>query len=161
MLNCQRGKARGQRGTERARGSWSTALRLLNEVGLDGLTLRRVAKELNVQAPALYWHFKDKQALLDEMATAMLREMSARSGGARSPRIDLAGAAGAGRHGACAAALLRYRDGAKVFAGTRFTGTEHAEQHGGPPAAAGGRRLLAGSPRHAPPSSSSSSPRAS
>jgi len=44
-----------------------TALKLLNEVGLDGLTLRAIAKELDVKAPALYWHFKDKQALLDEM----------------------------------------------------------------------------------------------
>ena len=46
-----------------------TALKLLNEVGLDGLTLRAIARELDVKAPALYWHFKDKQALLDEMAT--------------------------------------------------------------------------------------------
>ncbi|WP_143673537.1 TetR family transcriptional regulator, partial [Streptomyces griseiscabiei] len=34
------------------------ALRLLNEVGLEGLSLRLIAKELDVQAPALYWHFK-------------------------------------------------------------------------------------------------------
>ena len=54
-----------------------TALRLLNEVGLDGLTLRAIAKELGVQAPALYWHFKNKQALLDEMATVMYRRMAA------------------------------------------------------------------------------------
>ncbi|MFF5945755.1 TetR family transcriptional regulator, partial [Streptomyces althioticus] len=54
-----------------------TALRLLNEVGLDGLTLRAIAKELDVKAPALYWHFRDKQALLDEMATQMFRRMAA------------------------------------------------------------------------------------
>lgn len=36
------------------------ALDLLNEVGLDGLTLRRIATELDVQAPALYWHVKNK-----------------------------------------------------------------------------------------------------
>jgi AcrR family transcriptional regulator len=42
-------------------------------VGLDGLTLRAIARELDVQAPALSWHFKDKQALLDEMATEMSR----------------------------------------------------------------------------------------
>ncbi len=54
-----------------------TALRLLNEVGLDGLTLRAIAKELDVKAPALYWHFKDKQALLDEMASEMYRRMAA------------------------------------------------------------------------------------
>lgn len=43
------------------------AIELLDEVGLDGLTLRRLAQELGVQAPALYWHFKNKQALLDQM----------------------------------------------------------------------------------------------
>lgn len=69
-----------------------TALRLLNEVGLDGLTLRAIAKELNVQAPALYWHFKNKQALLDEMATEMYRRMVT---DARLPR------ASAGRSGSC------------------------------------------------------------
>jgi TetR/AcrR family transcriptional regulator, tetracycline repressor protein len=43
------------------------AIELLDEVGLDGLTLRRLAQELGVQAPALYWHFKNKQELLDQM----------------------------------------------------------------------------------------------
>lgn len=48
-----------------------TALRLLDEVGLEKLTLRRLATELGVQAPALYWHFRNKQELLDEMAEAI------------------------------------------------------------------------------------------
>ena len=42
-------------------------LRLLDEVGLDNLSLRKLAKELGIQAPTLYWHFKNKQDLLDEM----------------------------------------------------------------------------------------------
>ncbi|MCX4545737.1 TetR/AcrR family transcriptional regulator C-terminal domain-containing protein [Streptomyces sp. NBC_01565] len=100
-----------------------TALRLLNEVGLDGLTLRAIAKELNVQAPALYWHFKNKQALLDEMATEMYRRMVAGAelpeGAAWQERI-MSAQRGLRR------ALLGYRDGAKVFSGSRFTGTEHA-----------------------------------
>ncbi|MFJ4830465.1 TetR/AcrR family transcriptional regulator C-terminal domain-containing protein [Streptomyces sp. NPDC088747] len=100
-----------------------TALKLLDEVGLDGLTLRAIARELDVQAPALYWHFKNKQALLDEMATEMYRRMVA---GVRFP-------AGAGwqerilvSQRGLRAALLGYRDGAKVFSGSRFTGLEHA-----------------------------------
>ncbi|MCX5560232.1 TetR/AcrR family transcriptional regulator C-terminal domain-containing protein [Streptomyces sp. NBC_00038] len=100
-----------------------TALRLLNEVGLDGLTLRTIARELDVQAPALYWHFKNKQALLDEMATEMYRRMVA---DARIPadatwqeRILVS-------QRGLRTALLGYRDGAKVFSGTRFTGIEHA-----------------------------------
>ncbi|MGW1763978.1 TetR/AcrR family transcriptional regulator C-terminal domain-containing protein [Streptomyces sp. NPDC002073] len=102
-----------------------TALRLLNDLGLEGLTLRAIARELDVQAPALYWHFKNKQELLDEMATEMFRRMVA----AGPPAAD----AGwqelllAGNRG-LRAALLGYRDGAKVFSGSRFTGTEHAAQ---------------------------------
>lgn len=44
------------------------ALTLLNEVGLDGLTTRRLAERLGVQQPALYWHFKNKQALIGALA---------------------------------------------------------------------------------------------
>ncbi|MET7602310.1 TetR/AcrR family transcriptional regulator C-terminal domain-containing protein [Streptomyces avermitilis] len=102
-----------------------TALRLLNEVGLDGLTLRAIAKELNVQAPALYWHFKNKQALLDEMATEMYRRMTEDAhlapGASWQERLLDA-------NRALRTALLGYRDGAKVFSGSRFTGTEHAVQ---------------------------------
>nr|BFE78795.1 hypothetical protein GCM10020093_013960 [Planobispora longispora] len=44
------------------------ALRLLDEAGLEGLTVRRLAAELGVQSPALYWHFRTKQELLNGMA---------------------------------------------------------------------------------------------
>ncbi|QKW11099.1 TetR/AcrR family transcriptional regulator C-terminal domain-containing protein [Streptomyces sp. NA04227] len=102
----------------------STALDLLNDVGLEGLTLRAIAKELNIQAPALYWHFKNKQALLDEMATEMYRRMT----------VDIVYAPAAGwqdhlreaNHG-LRDSLLRYRDGAKVFSGSQFTGSGHGE----------------------------------
>lgn len=49
-----------------------TALRLLDEEGLDKLSLRRIAGELDVRAPALYWHFESKRALLDHMADLIL-----------------------------------------------------------------------------------------
>ncbi|WP_369391475.1 TetR/AcrR family transcriptional regulator C-terminal domain-containing protein [Streptomyces sp. CG1] len=100
-----------------------TALRLLNDVGLEGLTLRAIAKELDVKAPALYWHFKDKQALLDEMATEMYRRMVA--GAALDPADTWQERLLKSNRG-LRAALLGYRDGAKVFSGSRFTGTEHA-----------------------------------
>ncbi|MFD7919179.1 TetR/AcrR family transcriptional regulator C-terminal domain-containing protein [Streptomyces sp. NPDC059740] len=102
-----------------------TALRLLNEVGLEGLTLRRIAKELDVQAPALYWHFKNKQELLDEMATEMLRRMVVQEWArpASQPWRELlrSSARGLRRH------LLSYRDGARVFGGTRLTAPVHVE----------------------------------
>ncbi len=50
-----------------------TAIDLLDQVGLDGLTLRRLATELGVQAPALYWYFRNKQELLDHMLDAIMR----------------------------------------------------------------------------------------
>jgi AcrR family transcriptional regulator len=102
-----------------------TALRLLNEVGLDGLTLRAIARELDVKAPALYWHFKDKQALLDEMATEMYRRMVA---GASLDPADTWRERLLKANRGLRAALLGYRDGAKVFSGSRFTGIEHAGQ---------------------------------
>jgi len=49
----------------------AAALALLDEVGLDGLTTRRLAAELDVKSPALYWHFRNKQELVDEMARAI------------------------------------------------------------------------------------------
>jgi AcrR family transcriptional regulator len=103
----------------------ATALRLLNEVGLDGLTLRAIARELDVKAPALYWHFKDKQALLDEMATEMYRRMVA---GASLDPADTWRERLLKANRGLRAALLGYRDGAKVFSGSRFTGIEHAGQ---------------------------------
>ncbi|MFD9488110.1 TetR/AcrR family transcriptional regulator C-terminal domain-containing protein [Streptomyces sp. NPDC059991] len=102
-----------------------TALRLLNEVGLDGLTLRAIAKELHVQAPALYWHFKNKQALLDEMATVMYRRMAADGIEGMTPGAPWQDQL-AGFNRALRSMLLSYRDGAKVYGGTRFTGTDHA-----------------------------------
>ncbi|MFI0237110.1 TetR/AcrR family transcriptional regulator C-terminal domain-containing protein [Streptomyces sp. NPDC016845] len=109
-----------------------TALDLLNDVGLEGLTLRAIAKELDVQAPALYWHFKNKQALLDEMATVMFRRMT--GAGQGSVGEVTYGPAGTWQewliegNRRLRATLLRYRDGAKVFSGSRFTGTDHGAE---------------------------------
>jgi TetR/AcrR family transcriptional regulator, tetracycline repressor protein len=50
------------------------ALELLTLVGLDGLTTRRLAAELGIKSPALYWHFRSKQDLLDAMADFLVQE---------------------------------------------------------------------------------------
>ncbi|CAM5536015.1 TetR/AcrR family transcriptional regulator C-terminal domain-containing protein (plasmid) [Streptomyces viridifaciens] len=105
------------------------ALRLLDQVGLDGLTLRAIASELDVKAPALYWHFKDKQALLDEMATEMMRRMTAgatAAGGDRPERDGDWRALYLTTMRTLRAELLRHRDGAKVYSGARFTDTSYA-----------------------------------
>lgn len=48
------------------------ALQLLDEVGLDAVSTRRLAKRLGVEQPSLYWHFRKKEALLSAMAEAAL-----------------------------------------------------------------------------------------
>jgi TetR/AcrR family tetracycline transcriptional repressor len=92
-----------------------TALRLLDEVGLDGLTVRRLATELAVQSPALYWHFRKKQELLDGMADAIIV-----AAGMGPPRDDeswqdwLARRARAYRR-----SLRAHRDGARIVTSAR------------------------------------------
>lgn len=92
----------------------SAALELLEEVGLDELTTRRLAARLQVKSPALYWHFRNKQELLDEMA----RYIQARQdlGPPREGekwRDWLARRARERRD-----ILLSHRDGARLIAGT-------------------------------------------
>lgn len=92
-----------------------TALEVLNEVGIDALSTRAIAQRLGVQQPALYWHFKNKQALLE----AMNGEILARAHEARVPRAGETWQDFLRRNGrSFRAALLTYRDGARVHAGT-------------------------------------------
>ncbi|MEV8314706.1 TetR/AcrR family transcriptional regulator C-terminal domain-containing protein [Streptomyces sp. NPDC059900] len=48
------------------------ALDLLDEVGLDTVSTRRLAKRLGVEQPSLYYHFKNKKELLSAMAEAAM-----------------------------------------------------------------------------------------
>ena len=91
------------------------ALDLLDEVGLDDFTTRRLAERLGIQSPTLYWHFKSKRVLLDAMAEAMLREHYARPLPASGVdwRVWFRENAHSFRR-----ALLSRRDGARVHAGT-------------------------------------------
>lgn len=47
------------------------AIALLDSEGFEGLTLRSLATRLHVRAPALYWHFPDRAALLSAMVDAL------------------------------------------------------------------------------------------
>jgi TetR/AcrR family transcriptional regulator, tetracycline repressor protein len=98
-------------------------LRLLNEVGLEQLTLRRLGSELKVQAAAIYWHFKSKEELIDEMATMVLAEGAANLVPARIGSDWKVWAAAFGN--GLRKTLLTYRDGARMVAGTRLTNTEY------------------------------------
>ncbi|BCJ37452.1 putative transcriptional regulator, TetR family (tetracyclin resistance) [Actinocatenispora thailandica] len=103
----------------------AAGLRLLDEAGLDGLTMRAVAAALDVQAPALYWHIRNKQELLDAMAE---RLFVAVADGVRAPAegVDwMQWSADVVRR--LRRELLRHRDGARVLAGTDVS---HPAVHG-------------------------------
>ncbi|MGW2224163.1 TetR/AcrR family transcriptional regulator [Streptomyces formicae] len=51
------------------------ALRTLQRDGLDALSMRRLADELSIQAPSLYWYVRNKDELLDLLADALLAEL--------------------------------------------------------------------------------------
>jgi AcrR family transcriptional regulator len=106
-----------------------TALRVLDEIGLDRLTLRSIASELGVQPPALYWHFRNKQELLDEMATTVMADSVDELVPPATPDWrEWMAATGRGLR----AVLLRHRDGARMLSGTyltddrMFSAMEHA-----------------------------------
>lgn len=54
----------------------ATALRLLDTTGLPDLSMRALARELDVQPSALYWHFKNKQELLAAVADEILAPLN-------------------------------------------------------------------------------------
>lgn len=91
------------------------ALELLDQVGLDALTIRRLSAHLGVQPGALYWHFTDKRALLEAMADAIVGTAgwTPPDAGWDEQIRDLATQ--------LRAALLRHRDGARLMAGTYVT----------------------------------------
>jgi len=98
-------------------------LKLLNEDGLEQLTLRRLGIELNVQAATIYWHFKSKEELLDEMATTVLTQGAANLLPARKSSGWQVWASTFGN--GLRKTLLAYRDGARMVSGTRLTNMEH------------------------------------
>lgn len=100
----------------------SAAFEVLDEVGIDGLTVRALAAKLNVKAPALYWHLDSKQALLDEMGTAVTARIQ-RSMADLDDETLLADALVAYAN-AMRSEYLQRRDGARTFSGTRLTDPE-------------------------------------
>ena len=57
------------------------ALSIMDTQGLQSLSLEAVARRLGVKAPSLYYHFKDKNELLSEVALILLKDIDA-------PKID-------------------------------------------------------------------------
>ncbi|WP_055586015.1 TetR/AcrR family transcriptional regulator C-terminal domain-containing protein [Streptacidiphilus griseoplanus] len=108
----------GERRTEVLR----AAIELLDEVGIDGLTMRLLASRLGVRASALYRHYPSKQALLD----AMVVHLSTPRGEARTPADapwdeQLRRTAGSLRQ-----LMLAHRDGARLMSTFHTPGPEAA-----------------------------------
>ena len=97
----------------------TAALELLDGQGMDALTVRALATALDVRAPALYWHVRNKQELLDEMATEVTRRVGI--------ALSTIGPGADWRDDICAYArtlrseYLKHRDGARIFSGTRLS----------------------------------------
>jgi len=92
-----------------------TALVVLNEVGLDALTTRKLA---------LYWHFRSKGDLLDALNGEILERFHTHHVPAPGERWDaflLANARSFRR------ALLAVRNGARINAGTRPNASQFAD----------------------------------
>lgn len=95
------------------------ALGVLDDGGIEAVTLRAVASRLEVKAPALYWHVSSKQQLLDEMGTEIQRRVQSALEGIDPDASWQQGLAAYGailRH-----EYLAHRDGARTFSGTRLT----------------------------------------
>lgn len=91
------------------------ALALLDDVGLDAVSTRGLAKRLGVEQPSLYWHFHNKATLLAAMAqTAMAPHATAPlptpSDNWRDWFLD--------NYRSFRRTLLMHRDGARLHAGS-------------------------------------------
>lgn len=95
------------------------ALDILGQFGLADLTMRRLAKSLDVAPGALYWHFPNKQALLGGIAAHLLAAVAAPE--RRGDRPDPGGA-----YSYCSSifdALTSTRDGAEITLAAVASGT--------------------------------------
>ncbi|VEG42131.1 transcriptional regulator [Mycolicibacterium flavescens] len=96
----------------------AAAATLLDSYGLADLTMRRLARELEVSPGALYWHFTSKQELLGAVADRILE-----------PVGDAAGAWRERVSSVCVAlrdALLSHTDGAELVSASFAAGQSTA-----------------------------------
>ena len=85
------------------------AMAVLDEHGIAGLSMRRIADALDLQVSALYWHFPNKQALLAAVSAQIA------AAGAASDRLDVIASALRDN-------LLAHRDGAEIVSSSLALG---------------------------------------
>lgn len=78
------------------------ALKVLKKEGVSAVTLTGLAQAIGVSTPAVYNHFRNKEALLAAVAVAGYRRLIARE------KVALSGASPEGRLRAVAVAYLRF-----------------------------------------------------
>lgn len=96
------------------------AVELIDERGLDALTLRGVATRLGIRAPTLYWHVRDKQHLMDLVAEQIAVDSQppeSHEPATGQPVWEWLGERARWQR----TALLAHRDSAQVAAGNRPT----------------------------------------
>ncbi|HKP41471.1 TetR family transcriptional regulator [Mycobacterium sp.] len=94
------------------------ATTLLDNYGIADLTMRRLARELNVSPGALYWHFANKQELLGAVADRVLKSVGDVPGGWRE---HVTGVCERLRN-----ALLSHTDGAELVSASFAAGQSEA-----------------------------------
>ena len=97
------------------------ATTLLDNYGIADLTMRRLARELNVSPGALYWHFANKQQLLGAVADRILESVDDVPAGWRD-RIT-------GICGRLRDALLSHTDGAELVSASFAAGQSEAMKY--------------------------------
>ncbi|MFB0772932.1 TetR/AcrR family transcriptional regulator C-terminal domain-containing protein [Proteus cibi] len=90
-----------------------TAISLLESEGIEGLTMRKLADALQIKAASLYWHFDNKQTLIEGIADRIVSDVAVNFELTHHWQEDSKQLAYDLRN-----AFLRHRDGARVFAGT-------------------------------------------
>ncbi len=86
-MNQGKEEEEGQRGLSRER-LVDAALDLIQEEGLEGLSMRALAESLQVKAASLYWHVRDRDELLELLAEGILENVRLpRAAGAWRPSV--------------------------------------------------------------------------
>ena len=94
------------------------ATTLLDNYGIADLTMRRLARELDVSPGALYWHFANKQQLLGAVADRILESVGDVSAGWRDRVARICGR--------LRDALLSHTDGAELVSASFAAGQSEA-----------------------------------
>lgn len=86
------------------------ALQLLDEEGVDAITMRGIAQRLGVTTPTVYWHVESKDGLLDRLYDHLCSEVSFPASGQWQDRLRVLA-------NNIRAVFARHRDAARIAVG--------------------------------------------